>query len=44
MVLKIGQRFKSYTDLIDALSQYKKTNFNDFWIRDNRTLKTAKKR
>ena len=43
MVLAIGQRFKSYTDLIDA-SQYKKTNFNDFWIRDNRTLKTAKKR
>ena len=44
MIFKIGQRFKSYTDLIDDLSQCKKNTLNDYWIRDNRTLETARKR
>jgi len=44
MTMRVGDVFKTYADFEVALSQYKKSTFVDFYIKDSKTAKSQIKR
>lgn len=42
--MKVDDKFKSFEEFSAKLNVYKKDNLVEFWVRDNRTLKAARKR
>lgn len=42
--MKLGDQFKSYADFELALSEFKKNNFVDFYIKDCKTIFSQKKK
>jgi len=39
-MMRVGDVFQTYADFEVALSQYKKSNFVDFYIKDSKTAKS----
>ena len=40
----LGEDFKTYTDLMEKIEKFKKTNFVDLYVRDSRSIEAAQKR
>lgn len=44
VTFSIGERFKTYIDLERKVKEYEVATSTKFWIRDSRTVETARKR
>ena len=44
MHFSLGKDFKTYTDLMEKIEKFKKTNFVDLYVRDSRSIEAAQKR
>ncbi|XP_003240149.2 uncharacterized protein LOC100575956 isoform X2 [Acyrthosiphon pisum] len=44
LTMRVGDVFKTYADFEEALSQYKKSTFVDFYIKDSKTAKSQIRR